>query len=69
MGVPHSQKDCPEYNDRFGCHVYVVSGLYCGVCHNSDLNLSGTENKYTNSLRPNEIVLLARLLITIHQIF
>ena len=42
---------------------------HCGARHNSDLNLSRTENKYANSIRANEIVLLARLLITIPQIF
>ena len=50
MGVPHSQKDCPEYNDRFGCHVYVVSGLYCGMLHNSDYDLCGTEIKCAGRL-------------------
>ena len=46
---------------RVSCHY--------GARHNSDLNLSRTENKYANSLRANEIVLHARLLITIHQVF
>ena len=42
---------------------------HCGAHHNADLNLSGTESERIIRLRANEIVLLARLLITIHQIF
>ena len=55
--------------DRFGCHVYVVSSLYCGVRQNNILDLCGTDSVCAIGLRSNEIVLLARLLITIPQIF
>lgn len=43
--------------------------FYCGVRHNHNINLCETELECANRLRANEIVLLARLLITIHQIF
>ena len=57
-----------------------ISGLYllfsfnrvcfhCGVRHNAEMDLCGMAYRCSNRLRANEIVLLARLLITIHQIF
>ena len=42
---------------------------HCGARHNAEMDLCGTDYGCANRLRANEIVLLARLLITIHQIF
>ena len=42
---------------------------HCGARHNAETDLYGTVCKCSNRLLANEIVLLARLLITIHQIF
>ena len=42
---------------------------HCGARHNAEMDLYGTDYMCANRLRVNEIVLLARLLITIHQIF
>ena len=42
---------------------------HCGAHQNNILDLCGTDFVCANSLRANEIVLLARLLITIPQIF
>ena len=42
---------------------------HCGVRHNAEMDLCGMVYRCSNRLRANEIVLLARLLITIHQIF
>ena len=42
---------------------------YCGARHNHNINLCEIELECSNRLRANEIVLLARLLTTIHQIF
>ena len=42
---------------------------HCGARHNAEMDLYGTVYRCANRLRTNEIVLLARLLITIHQIF
>ena len=42
---------------------------HCGARHNDEMDLCGTVCRCSNSLRANEIVLLARLLITIPQIF
>ena len=42
---------------------------YCGARHNAEMDLYRTDYMCANRQRANEIVLLARLLITIHQIF
>ena len=42
---------------------------HCGVRHNDEMDLYGTDYRCAIRLRANEIVLLARLLITIPQVF
>ena len=48
-------------SNRVCCH--------CGARQNTETGLFGTVYSCAIGLRANEIVLLARLLITIHQIF